>query len=371
MDRRLFLAGAVAASVPGVARASLRPPGGTVGVVATRDGIAGFVAEGEGGALLDPSLRWHIGSNTKAMTAALYGRMVDRGRCRWNVTVPGLFPAIPSHPAWAQVRVEDLLGHVSGLTDDLVDDDWLEARRADPGSARGQRRALVAAVLAAPPRGRPGEYRYGNLNFVLVGAAIEEAFGMGWEDAMRAELFAPLGMADAGFGAPSRSAPWGSYVEDGILQAVDPSGVADNPAVLWPSGGVHVTPLTYAGFLGAIVRGGPPLLRPDTLARLLRPARSGHTYAGGWSLEGPAADPAATLAHNGSNSFWFAAALVDRRRGRGYAAMTNCGGARGEAAASRLLRSLRPGVGAGPEAAVGGLDRQRPGATAPLARTAG
>ncbi|WP_284223527.1 serine hydrolase, partial [Brevundimonas denitrificans] len=29
--------------------------------------------------------RWHLGSNTKAMTAAVFGRLVDQGRARWTL----------------------------------------------------------------------------------------------------------------------------------------------------------------------------------------------------------------------------------------------------------------------------------------------
>ena len=34
--------------------------------------------------------KWHLGSNTKAMTAALFGRLVDQGRARWGARVVDL-----------------------------------------------------------------------------------------------------------------------------------------------------------------------------------------------------------------------------------------------------------------------------------------
>lgn len=107
------------------------------------------------------------------MTPALYARMVDQGRCRWGASVASLFPTIALHPAWADIRVEELLSHAAGLTDSFVDGAWLDARRADAKSVPEQRRNLVERVLGDPPPKPRGVYRYGNLNYVLVGAAIE------------------------------------------------------------------------------------------------------------------------------------------------------------------------------------------------------
>lgn len=274
------------------------------------------------------------------MTAALYARLVDQRRCRWGASVPSLFPTVAAHPAWTNIRIEDLLSHAAGLTDSFVDGGWLDARRADPRSARQQRYDLVERVLGSPPPEQRGTYRYGNLNYVLVGAAIEQATASTWEEAMRAELFEPLRITGAGYGAPPRTGPWGRADDGGVLRPVDPLGVADNPAVLWPSGGVHITTSSYTNFLTTFLIDGAPLLRPHTLKHLLTPAVSNVRYAGGWSLEGSTATPDAKLTHDGSNTFWFATAVIDVTRGRAYAALTNCGGERGAAITDRLLKAL-------------------------------
>jgi len=338
--RRSFLAAAVGASLPGVLRAADTTPSGAVGLSCSRKGPTGIISQGEDGALLDPNFRWHIGSNTKAMTAALYARLVDQGRCRWGASVPSLFPTIAAHPAWTDIRIEELLSHAAGLTDSFVDGDWLDTRRADPRSAREQRYNLVERVLSSPPPEQRGAYRYGNLSYVLAGAAIEQATDSTWEQMMRAELFAPLRITGAGFGAPPRSGPWGRAEDGGLLKSVDPLGVADNPPVLWPSGGVHITTAGYIQFLTIFLDGGAPLLRSQTLEHLLTPALSHVRYAGGWSLEGSTASPAAKLTHDGSNTLWFATAVIDGARGRAYAALTNCGGERGAAITDSLLKAL-------------------------------
>jgi len=333
--------GAAGAAFSSTLRASDVPPSGAVGLRCSKEGVSGIISQGEDGAELDPAFRWHIGSNTKAMTAALYARMVDLGRCRWAASVPSLFPTIASHSGWADIRVEELLSHAAGLTDSFVDGPWLDARRADPKSVREQRRDVVERVLGSPPPERRGVYRYGNLNYVLVGAAIEQAADVTWEEAMRGELFAPLRLAEAGFGPPPRTGPWGREANNGDLEPVDPLlGSADNPAVLWPSGGVHISASGYAQFLAIYLRSGAPLLRTQTLEHLLIPAVPNLGYAGGWSLDGPPNSPASRLTHDGSNTLWFASAIIDSKLGHGYAALTNCGGERGAEITARILEGL-------------------------------
>ena len=307
--------GAAGAALSGAVRGADVIPNGAVGLTCSKAGVSGIISQGEDGEILDPSFRWHIGSNTKAMTAALYARLVDRGRCRWGASVPSLFPAIASHPAWVDIRVEELLSHSAGLTDTFVDPRWLDERRADPKSANEQRRDLVERVLSSAPPERRGVYRYGNLNYVMVGAAIEEAVNVTWEEALRGEVFRALRIAEAGFGAPPRTGPWGREANGGILKPIDPAlGEADNPAVLWPSGGVHISVSGYAQFLASYLG-----------------------YAGGWSLDGPSDSPASRLTHDGSNTLWFASAIIDRKSGHGYGALTNCGGERGVAVTSQIL----------------------------------
>jgi CubicO group peptidase (beta-lactamase class C family) len=51
---------------------------------------------------------WHLGSDTKAMTATLVGIAVD-GRLSFDATLPSLFPGAPIDPGSANVTVEALL----------------------------------------------------------------------------------------------------------------------------------------------------------------------------------------------------------------------------------------------------------------------
>lgn len=342
LTRRTVLAAGAAASAllswPGRARAASLRLNGAFGLVATTAGPAGVVFEEEGGRALDPALAWHLGSNTKALTALTYAVLVDEGLCRWGATLAELFPDVPVDPALAGVTVEELMAHVSGLSDAGIDGAWLTARRLDPASPTEQRAVFAREWLGRAPAGPRGRFAYANASFMLLGAAIEAATGESWEEAMRGRLFQPLRLQQAGFGAPEQEL-WGRQTLAGATLPVDPAGLADNPAVLGPAGTVHMTAADYAEVLAMILRGGAPLIRAETLAHLLTPPDPALTYAGGWGLIASSGGPA-TLIHDGSNTFWYARAIVSRARGRALAAGTNRGGDEGKATVERVIAGL-------------------------------
>ena len=266
---------------------------------------------------------WHLGSNTKAMTAALYGRLVDQGRAAWRANLSALLPDVTMDPAWRDVAIETVMGHAAGLSDDTaMGRMWLMTARADPRDMPQQRRALIEAMLAGPPAGTPGTFAYGNANYVLLGAVIERITGRAWEDAMRAEVFLPLGITTGGFGAPAGRQPQGH--RGGMpLDAADPG--SDNPMGMGPAGTVHMSLPDYARFLGVFLNDGAGWITPATLAALTTAMGSGRpAYGGGWFVvddqpwaRGPA------LTHDGSNTMWYASTWVAPGLGRAFVAVSN------------------------------------------------
>lgn len=311
--------------------ASAAPPALAAGFV-TRGGLGWSDVRGvrRAGAS-DPALigdRWHIGSNTKAMTAALFGRLVEQGRTRWDLTVAEAFPGIIVDPAWRDVRLTALMHHRAGLADaDVIGVDWLMTARDDPRPLPEQRAALAAKAFGKPPSGAPGTFAYGNANYIVVGAAIEAITGGSWEDAMQAEVFGPLGMTSAGFGPPPDPNAWGHRA--GMtgpatpMDPVDPG--ADNPLALGPAGTAHMTVADYARFLTVFLKQGGDWLTPGTVAVLTAPAEGPPpAYACGWIVQTPAwAGGGTVLGHEGTNTMWHAVAMVAPSRGRAVIAVSN------------------------------------------------
>jgi len=329
--------------------AATAPPALAAGII-SRDGLGWSGARGVRRAgqtePVTPEERWHLGSNTKAMTAAVFARLVEQGRARWAMPLAEAFPGLTVHPAWSTATLDDVLHHRAGLQDaDVMGRPWLVAARMDPRTLPQQRADIVAQALSIPPTGTPGAFAYGNANYVLVGAAIEAITGRPWEDVMRTELFGPLAMASAGFGPPPAPNAWGHRAIGEQRTAMDPASPgADNPLALGPAGTAHMTLADYGRFLAAMMGGAPAWLGADSL-RFLTTAPGGQppAYAAGWGVGerrwAGQGGPGPTLAHDGSNTMWYAAVVLAPERGLGLVAVSNDGSA-GRAACSQMIERL-------------------------------
>src|SRR5262249_34576377 len=109
------------AGLPALAGALVYPDREIIAAVGTRE-----INRKDAVTIDDP---WHIGSDTKAMTAAVYAKLVEAGKAKWGATLPELFPKLTLDPAWKATTIEQAMAHRAGLTD--IDAPWIIARRMD------------------------------------------------------------------------------------------------------------------------------------------------------------------------------------------------------------------------------------------------
>ncbi|HEU5058280.1 MAG TPA: serine hydrolase domain-containing protein [Kofleriaceae bacterium] len=275
--------------------------------------------------------RWHLGSDTKAMTATLIGIHVERGTLDFEDTIGELFAGEEIDPGYQDVTVEQLRQHRGGAPADIPADIWSAMWEA--GAAPGAREEAVLAMLARPPAQAPGTFVYSNAGYMMAGAALERTVGAGWDQLMRDELFEPLEMASCGFGAPGTAAlidqPWGHAIGDGGEPVpVAPGPQADNPPSLGPAGTVHCSLEDWGAFLALHLAGArqepTELLTAATLARLQAPAAGGD-YAAGWVVVERDWAGGLALTHSGSNTMWFATTWLAPANDITYAVVTNRG----------------------------------------------
>lgn len=290
--------------VPGMAGAVVHD-GKTVAL-----GVAGVRTRGkpEQVAIAD---RFHIGSDTKAITAMLCGILVDEGKLRWDQTLGETFPELKSmHPRYRTVTLEQLLTNRSGAPGDLTKDELWRKLWQHKGTPTSARRLLVESVTSKPPEANPGQkYIYSNAGFSIAGHMAEKVTGKSWEDLLRAKIFRPLGMTTAGFGPPGSRAkndqPRG-HQADG--SPVEPGPGADNPVAIGPAGIVHCSIGDWAKFVAAnLPSSKTKLVKPATLEKLHTPAPGTPKYAMGWIIaDGQPWAGGPALTHAGSNNMWFA-----------------------------------------------------------------
>ena len=310
------------------------------GALVTADGPQAFAAIGRRSnqipavALSDDL--WHLGSCTKAMTATLAARLVEQKKIAWDTPVSEVFTDLPGgvHAGWAGATLELLLAHRGGAPAEIEPGLWDElfGSTAPP---REQRAKLVAALLAAPPAQRPGSaYVYSNAGYALAGAMLETRADMLWENLMRQEVFVPLKMTSAGFGAPGSAGkldqPLGHRAPEGGKPAkpVPVGPRADNPAAIAPAGGVHASLADWGRFAAAHLagaKGATGYLGADSWRRLHTPAE-GQEYALGWMVTERDWAGGTAWTHSGSNTMWYATAWLAPERGFAVLVTTNQGG---------------------------------------------
>jgi microsomal dipeptidase-like Zn-dependent dipeptidase len=208
-------------------------PGIAVGViehgVVTYAATRGETRVGSGQPITRDTL-FKIASNSKAMTASLLARLVQSGKLRWDDPVARHLPAFRMFDPWVSehMQVSDLLVHNSGLPEgggDLML--WPDPNnfvRAD---------ILKGLGYIKPAYGFRAGYAYDNLLYVVAGEVAAAAGGASYEELLRQEVFAPLGLSRCRVGeftlaeAGSVAQPHGRKNGRNVAVDVDPERVRE------------------------------------------------------------------------------------------------------------------------------------------------
>jgi len=299
------------------------------GAIVTVDGLktSGVVGVRKSGTEIQATIddQWHLGSDTKAMTAVLVARLVERKLMRWDQTVAEVFPDLTIHPDAQAITITHLVNHRAGLPANLL---WGFISMA--GSLQEQRIEAVRQGLAAKPRNPIGTvYEYSNLGYVIVGAIIERTLKSSWEKEIQKEVFDPLGMKSAGFGGvgtPGKvDQPWGHTKKDKPVSNNGPK--ADNPQVIGPAGVVHCTIEDWAKFIADQLRGeaGMKALLPIETYAFLHSPPFGGEYAYGWLIAQREWGGGTVLTHAECNTMNYAVAWLAPKRQFGVIVCINQG----------------------------------------------
>lgn len=273
---------------------------------------------------------WHLGSNTKAMTALLTAILAEDGALDFDDRITDVLGDLIDDidPGWQAVDYRKLLSHCSGLPANAGRWTSLQLMGDESRDDRADRLSYAGGLLKKSPAKTPGEsFEYSNAGYVVAGAMLEAQTGKNWKALMQERIFAPLGLASAGFGPPGEKgemdAPRGhSPGLAGGLNAAEPGATADNPPALNPAGRVHMSLRDYATFLIEFLRGlnGEGRLLDQAGYRQLIEPGCNENYAFGWGVTDDG-----SLQHSGSNTMWFAQARLWPKTGRGMVVVSNDG----------------------------------------------
>lgn len=276
--------------------------------------------------------QFHLGSNSKAITATLLATLVEEGKLSWNWTLEQIFPELVKemNPAYRHVTVEQMLAHRAGFSGGA----WPEGKTrfdlyALPGPPREQRWAFLKMILRDPPVNEPGkQFLYSNRSYAVAGVIAEKITNLPWEELMQKRIFGPLKMSTCGFGAMGTAGkvdePWQHRLEGTHHVPVEPGPQMDNPPVVAPAGTMHCSIGDWAKFIQVHLRGErgePGLLKPETI-KYLHTALYGD-YGFGWGHTQRPWAGGLTLTHTGSNTMNLAIVWIAPLKDFAVLVMTN------------------------------------------------
>jgi CubicO group peptidase (beta-lactamase class C family) len=168
------------------------PDGASLTALAARGGKIVY-CDGIGMANREDGIRagrdtvYDIGSITKQFTAAAILKLEMAGELS---TTDPLARFAPNDNR--DITLHQLLTHTAGLVDALGDD-YDVLSRDD----------MLAAALRATPQSAPGTaYSYSNVGYSILAAVVEKVSGVGYEEFLSTQLFAPAGMTRTGYVLP-------------------------------------------------------------------------------------------------------------------------------------------------------------------------
>jgi CubicO group peptidase (beta-lactamase class C family) len=198
---------------------------------------------------VDERTLFGIGSTTKAFTAAAVAMLVTDGRVGWDDPVARHVPGLQFYTPelTREITLRDLLSHRTGLAGgDLL---WL--------ASGYERDEVLRRVRFLPPLWPlRTHFQYGNLTYLVAGAAVESASGRPWGEFVERRIFDPLGMTSsttgvaALAGAANVASPHG--IVDGAVRVV-PRRDLENVA---PAGAIYSSAADMARWVRFLLDGG-------------------------------------------------------------------------------------------------------------------
>lgn len=366
-------------------------PGMAVGVI--EDGevtymrTAGELRAGEGDPVT-PDTLFKIASNGKAMTTALLARLADQGKLAWDDPVTRHLPDFRMSDDWIteQVQVRDLVIHSSGLgpaAGDLML--WPEPNHFT-------RELVLQGIEHLPPASSfRTRYNYSNVMYIVAGEVAAAASGHGsYEEALRRELFEPLGLARCRVGEWRLADVGGNVAQphmqvEGRNRVVSADGEVVQEVPMAAAGGIRCSLRDMLSWMQMWLRpevhglvDGEPWLSlaqrrnlwsahtPMPLGERMREWEGANFYAYGLGWRINDSDGFFRVGHTGTLSGMFSALTLLPQKGTGFILMINGPGGDARTALSQALTAhfTRPGSGLDVNHWADRLERERAEASA-------
>lgn len=247
---------------------------------------------------LDEATIFDAASLTKAVvTAPLVQILRERGRLDVDAPLQRYLPDCRGI-GYEQLTLRLLLTHSSGLPAGLP-------RLPEWSGADGAVQRACGQTLTAPPG---AQFRYSDINFILLGEVVARVSGRPLQDFAREVLFEPLGMVDSGYlplqrFAATRIAPTQETAEGQVLRGEVHDPTARRMGGVAGHAGLFTTTADLARFARMLLRKGVAddgrrLLSSESVTLMTTPQQPAAVEAKrgmGWDIDTPFSRPRGTL----------------------------------------------------------------------------
>lgn len=155
----------------------------------------------------DLESKFHLGSNTKAITSTIAAILVEKGIIKWDTKLVEVVPELKTKimPEYMGITLEQLLSHRARIQpfEDDTSKEWRNIPKSINDSDKDQKMAFVNYALNINPATFEKEnHIYSNGGYIIASLLMEIKSGKSWETLLK-ELFAEINI-DSYVGFPSQ-----------------------------------------------------------------------------------------------------------------------------------------------------------------------
>lgn len=290
--------------------------------------------------------RFHIGSNTKAMTAFIIAKYVENGKLKWTTQFFDLFPEWKqkSKPEYANITLQDLLSHKAGIQPFQGEDDPVIP--GFKGTNPEKRKQFGQFVLTLEPV-KPDEqnpFIYSNAGYTLATLMLEKVTGKSWEQLVEKVFNKDLKL-NVKLSWPENQKQkdtWGHRTEDGKLEPV-PSNFDYHLDYTEPAGDLNIKLKDYIKFIQINLKGlekQDNYLKAETYTFIHKGIPN---YSLGWFNIYENGKELST--HSGTAGTYYTLVHIDRLKNKAYIIFTNSFNPDTQQGVRLLMRKLKENYG--------------------------
>ncbi len=287
--------------------------------------------------------RFHIGSNTKAMTAFMIAKYVEKGRIKWSTKFFDLFPEWKkeSKSEYANITLKDLLSHRAGIhpLQGLANDPAIPTYKGTNPEKRKQFGRFVLK-LDRVILDSQNTFVYSNAGYTLATLMVEKVTGKSWEQLIEAVFNKDLQL-NVKLAWPEnqkKKDTWGHSFENNRLIPV-PSNADFHLDYTEPSGDLNIKLKDYIKFIQLNLKGlagQNNYLKAETYTFLHNGIKD---YALGWYNIYENGKEIST--HAGTVGTYYTLVQIDRTNGKAFVIFTNAFNEQTQQGVRLLMRKLK------------------------------